>query len=237
MVNLLIEIQKNREIIKKNKRNIKNGLNICLLKKMKREFEEEKLNYKNVNSRIKKIGENIEELEQKINKLKEEVKLDENKLYGNMEYDLKFIQTLEKSIKLKQNDIKKLEEDSLNFMYEEENISKKIIESKKKLVNLKEKFYNYKENNNENIAKAEKRMIEARNSIKDIEQHIPKKLLDKFNELCFDKGTGAAVISNGVCSGCKMKVSAVTIDNIKNNKNIVYCDNCGRIVHYSHSIE
>ncbi len=237
MINLLIEIQENMEIIKKNKKYIKNSSNTSLLKKIKKEFEGEKLNYKNIDNKFKKIEEDMEGLEEKISKLKGDIKIDENKLYGDMKYDLKFIETLEKSIKLKQNDINKLEEDSLNLMYDEESISKERAKSRKKLIDLKEKFYNYKKGSSENIVKAKKYIVKAEGNIKGFEERVPKKLLDEFNELCSVKGTGAAVISKGVCSGCKMKVSAVTVDDIKKNKHIVYCDNCGRIVHYNHLIE
>ncbi|OAA92467.1 zinc ribbon domain-containing protein [Clostridium coskatii] len=237
MINLLIEIQKNMGIIKKNRKDIKEDSNVSLLKEMKKEFEAEKLNYKNIDNKFKKIEEDMKELEEKISKLKGDIKIDENKLYGDMKYDLKFMETLEKSIKLKENDIKKLEEDSLNLMYEEENTSKERSKSRKKLMYLKEKFYNCKESSSENRVRAKENIVKAEGNIKEFEQRIPKELLDEFNELCSVKGTGAAVISKGVCSGCKMKVSAVTVDDIKKNKHIVYCDNCGRIVHYNHSIE
>ena len=59
MINLLIEIQENMEIIKKNKKYIKNSSNTSLLKKIKKEFEGEKLNYKNIDNKFKKIEEDM----------------------------------------------------------------------------------------------------------------------------------------------------------------------------------
>ena len=39
-----------------------------------------------------------------------------------------------------------------------------------------------------------------------------------------------ARLNHEVCEGCKMKVSAITLDRIFKGEDIVYCDNCGRIL-------
>lgn len=232
MLNLLLKIQQNKETIKKTKKALKEESNNNFMRKMKKEFEQEKAKYKIIDSKLKGVRQNIEQLDERLNNLKKEMDLEEAKLYGNLKYDLKFMNTLEKSIKLKEHEIKSLEEDSLNALYEEENSLKERGISGRKLVDIKDEFYNHKKIINEKIIKAKEDIKIAEGNILNCEKKVPKKLLYKFNELCSVKGTGAAELSNGVCLGCRMKVSAITIDDIKNNKDIVYCDNCGRIIHY-----
>ncbi|MHC6179143.1 zinc ribbon domain-containing protein [Clostridium sp. JNZ X4-2] len=234
MLDLLLKIQQNRETIKKIKKVLKEESNNNLMKKMKREFEGEKAKYKIIDSKLKDVRQSIEKLDKKLDDLKGNMKLEEAKLYGNLKYDLKFINTLEKSVKLKEHEIKSLEEESLNALYEEENLLKEKEIIRRKLIDIKDEFYNNRKIINEKIIKAKEDIKIAEHHISNCERKVPKKLLDKFNELCSAKGTGAAELSNGVCLGCRMKVSAITIDDIKNNKDIVYCDNCGRIIYYHH---
>ncbi|MBP2033057.1 putative nucleic acid-binding Zn-ribbon protein [Clostridium algifaecis] len=231
MLNLLIEIQKNKSLIKKEKRALKTVLNISVMKDLKKKFDDKKIHYIKLDKELKGIRKNIEITEKKINEVKDELEKDENKLYSNLKYDLKLIKSLEKSIESKKDEIKNMEDKSLEFMYEEEKISSDKKKNRKELVDLRNKFYEFKENGSKEILKVKEVIEKAEKDISNLEREIPEELLDEFNEISEAKGTGAAELYDGVCTGCKMKVSAITIDNIKKNKKIVYCDNCGRIVH------
>ncbi|WP_333860134.1 zinc ribbon domain-containing protein [Clostridium sp.] len=230
MLDLLIGIQDNKKIIKEAKRELKTGLSIYSMKKIKDEFEQEKENYKSIDIKLKKNRTEIESVENKLNIVKEEISSEENKLYGNSKYDLKLINSLEKSIESKADKVKELEERNLKLLYEEEELLEQKKYSGKRLVDLQTDFHKSKKNSSEKITRIKQNIEKAQQNIYDIEKQIPKELLDKFNQLSSVKGTGAARLSEGVCLGCKMKVSAMTIDNVKNRRGIVYCDNCGRII-------
>ena len=73
-------------------------------------------------------------------------------------------------------------------------------------------------------------MIKTEEGIEKIAHKIPKELLGKYNSIRDCKGVAVVKIQGGVCSGCKMKVSAMTIDSIYNGVEIVCCDNCRRIL-------
>ncbi|MFL0195838.1 zinc ribbon domain-containing protein [Clostridium sp. WILCCON 0269] len=233
MLNLLIQIQDNRERIKKAKKELKNNSIIHSMRKIKGEFENEKVKYKSIDNSLQKIQSNIKDIEQKLGCIKEEMKLEEDKLYRNLKYDLKLINSLEKSIELKQNKIKELEEKSLGLLYEEEELLEQRECSRKRLIELRDDFYDYKKNSNEKVINVKEDIKKAEQDILNCEKCIPSELLSKFNELSSIKGTGAAQLSDGVCLGCKVKVSAITLDNVRNNKGMVYCDNCGRIICYN----
>ncbi|WP_416175941.1 zinc ribbon domain-containing protein [Clostridium sp.] len=231
MLDLLIKIQSNRQIIEDTKKESKNNKIINEIKEIKRQFESEKKVYVELNNKLKNLKEEINNIEDNVKIIREEIKKDESKLYSNMKYDLKFIEGLQKSIEVKKQEVADMEDRSLELMYNEEELSNKRDMSKTKLVKLRDDFYKYKEIYNNSIIESRKKVEQAKQNIADTEKLIPKDLLDEFYTICDIKGSGAAKVSNGVCEGCRMKVSAITLDDIKKNKKIVYCDNCGRIIH------
>ena len=57
-------------------------------------------------------------------------------------------------------------------------------------------------------------------------------LLNRFERLFNSKGDAAVVaIEHGVCTGCHMKVTTATASRVKAGKEIVSCENCGRILY------
>ncbi|MBV4419355.1 hypothetical protein KM800_08430 [Clostridium tyrobutyricum] len=233
MLDLLIEIQENKGIIKNREKAIKDGTNISYMKKIRSEFENKKKIYMKLDLNIKNNKRDIEIISLKLDGLKKEIEQKEGKLYSNFKYDLKLIKSLEKSIDAKKEEVKDMEDKSLKLLYKEDDLKKKKSDIRKELVELRDNFYEYRENNKGILLKNNKDIESSKNRIIALEKQVPKSLLEKFNEISRIKGTGAAKLSdNGVCLGCLMKVSAITIDNVKKDKEIVYCDNCGRIIHY-----
>jgi predicted nucleic acid-binding Zn-ribbon protein len=61
---------------------------------------------------------------------------------------------------------------------------------------------------------------------------IDPDLLDQFERLFNSKGDAAVVaVEHGVCTGCHMKVTTATASRVKAGKEIVSCENCGRILY------
>jgi predicted nucleic acid-binding Zn-ribbon protein len=61
---------------------------------------------------------------------------------------------------------------------------------------------------------------------------IDPDLLDQFERLFNSKGDAAIVaVEHGVCTGCHMKVTTATAAEVKAGKEIVSCENCGRILY------
>lgn len=231
MLDLLIQIQENRQIVKNSEKKPKSDENLNHMKKIKREFEEEKKNYMIVKEKLNNIEKNIKAIDIKIENIKREISEDEDKLYSNLKYDLKLMNRLGKSIEVKKEELKNVEDRNLELLYEEDEFAKKKITSKDKLIALKDNFYKCKEIHNKEILKTRKKVKEAEQNIHKLEEKIPKEILDKFYEILKVRGTGAAQLEGGICQGCRMKVSAITLDDISKNRSIVYCDNCGRIIY------
>jgi predicted nucleic acid-binding Zn-ribbon protein len=61
---------------------------------------------------------------------------------------------------------------------------------------------------------------------------IEEDLLGRFERLFASKGDAAIVaLEHEVCTGCHMKVTTQTAHRVKNGKEIVSCEQCGRILY------
>jgi predicted nucleic acid-binding Zn-ribbon protein len=63
---------------------------------------------------------------------------------------------------------------------------------------------------------------------------IDEDLLNRFDRLFKSKGDAAVVgLEHEVCTGCHMKVTTATAMRVKAGKEIVSCEQCGRILYDS----
>jgi predicted nucleic acid-binding Zn-ribbon protein len=61
---------------------------------------------------------------------------------------------------------------------------------------------------------------------------IDEDLLSRFDRLFASKGDAAVVaLEHEVCTGCHMKVTTQTAHRVKGGKEIVSCEQCGRILY------
>jgi hypothetical protein len=74
-------------------------------------------------------------------------------------------------------------------------------------------------------------------SLKEIEaeraklaEGVDEDLLDTFNRLFQNKGEAVVALEHGVCMGCHMTVTTQTVVRVKGNREIVHCEQCGRIL-------
>ena len=63
---------------------------------------------------------------------------------------------------------------------------------------------------------------------------IDEDVLDRFERLFASKGDAAVVaLEHDVCTGCHMKITTQTAVRVKGGKEIVSCEQCGRILYYT----
>ena len=67
-----------------------------------------------------------------------------------------------------------------------------------------------------------------------IASSIEEDLLDRFERLFASKGDSAVVaLEHEVCTGCHMKITPQTAHRVKAGREIVGCEQCGRILYWS----
>ncbi|MHC1720827.1 MAG: zinc ribbon domain-containing protein [Clostridiaceae bacterium] len=230
---MLLELQRNYETIKESSKELKDGSFIYLLKKVKDDFETTKNKFKEKENEIKLLRQKYKEINEKVNASKKEIEKNEYQLYNTAGSNIKLIEGLQKKVSDVKQVISELDSQSLELLEMEDKLTFERDKLKMKLSELKEEFNSVKDAGSKKINHAKEEMAKAQDKIAELEKSIPESLLKKFNSLREIKGTAVAKYDHDVCQGCKMKISAITIDKIKKGYNIVYCDNCGRILYYN----
>ena len=63
---------------------------------------------------------------------------------------------------------------------------------------------------------------------------IDEDLLDTYDRLFASKGDNAVVaLEHEVCMGCHMKLTTQTAVRVKGRREVVHCEQCGRILYWS----
>jgi predicted nucleic acid-binding Zn-ribbon protein len=131
-----------------------------------------------------------------------------------------------------ENEIRKLEDQELELMIEVDKLKGEVEAAEKsaratndsisrQLVDLESKS---------KTLETQKRELEKEREA--LASKIDPDLLDQFERLFNSKGDAAVVaVEHGVCTGCHMKVTTATASRVKAGKEIVSCENCGRILY------
>jgi predicted nucleic acid-binding Zn-ribbon protein len=132
-----------------------------------------------------------------------------------------------------ENEIRKLEDQELELMIEADKL-KAEIEAADKTARATKDAVSRQLADLETKSKAlgaQQQELETEREA--LAAQIDPDLLDQFERLFNSKGDAAVVaIEHGVCTGCHMKVTTATASRVKAGKEIVSCENCGRILYF-----
>ena len=130
------------------------------------------------------------------------------------------------------NEVRKLEDEELELMVEADKL-KSEIEAAEKTANGTKELISRQLNDLEAKSKTlQSRKEELEKERSTLASKIEGDLLNRFERLFKSKGDAVVVaIEHGVCTGCHMKVTTATAARVKAGKEIVSCENCGRILY------
>jgi len=143
-------------------------------------------------------------------------------------------QALSNEIKRYEGDIEKIEDREIELMEEAEQMKGTVAAAEKEHAQMKAHA-------SRQIAEIESKVkaIEAQVAELDAEREklavdIDEDLLYQYNKLFVNKG-GLAVVAleHETCMGCHMKLTTQTAVRVKGNKDILNCEQCGRILYYA----
>ena len=131
-----------------------------------------------------------------------------------------------------ENEISKIEDDELELMVQADKIKMDLSEEEKKAVGVKESVGRQTADLDEKSKTLESRLEELTKERGEIAGKIDEDLLGRFERLFKSKGNAVVVpLEHEVCTGCHMKVTAQTAHRVKAGREIVSCENCGRILY------
>lgn len=131
-----------------------------------------------------------------------------------------------------ENEIRKIEDAELELMVEADKLKEQLGVEEKKAAATKESIARQLVDLEEKSKTLESRLQELTKEGAELSTKIDEDLLDRFNRLFESKGDAAVVaVEHGICTGCHMKVTTATAMNVKAGKEIVSCEQCGRILY------
>jgi len=131
-----------------------------------------------------------------------------------------------------ENEISKIEDDEIELMVQADKIKMDLSEEEKKAVGVKESVGRQTADLDEKAKALESRVEELTRERAEVAGKIDEDLLARFERLFKSKGDAVVVaLEHEVCTGCHMKVTAQTAHRVKAGREIVSCENCGRILY------
>jgi predicted nucleic acid-binding Zn-ribbon protein len=131
-----------------------------------------------------------------------------------------------------ENEIRKLEDEELEVMLEADKLRAEIEAAEKRARATKESISRQLNDLETKSKTLENRQEELAKELETLASKIDGDLLHQFERLFNSKGDAAIVaVEHGVCTGCHMKVTTATAAQVKAGKEIVSCENCGRILY------
>jgi predicted nucleic acid-binding Zn-ribbon protein len=131
-----------------------------------------------------------------------------------------------------ENEITKIEDSELELMDQGDKLKAELAGEDKKASATKDSISRQVRDLDEKSAALEKRLGELTKEREQLAATIDEDLFNRFDRLFKSKGDAAVVaLEHEVCTGCHMKVTTATAMQVRAGKEIVSCEQCGRILY------
>ena len=129
-------------------------------------------------------------------------------------------------------EIQKIEDQELELMVQADQLKEQVIAEKKRTGAANESVDRQMSDLELKAKLLETRLEELRKERTDLAAKVEEDLLNRFERLFASKGDAAVVaLEHEVCTGCHMKITTQTAVRVKAGKEIVSCEQCGRILY------
>jgi uncharacterized protein len=129
-------------------------------------------------------------------------------------------------------EIQLIEDQELELMDQLDKLKVEVAAEEKKAVGANESFARQKIDLESKEKALDTRLEELNKEREEIANKIDEDLRSRFERLFASKGDAAVVaLEHEVCTGCHMKITTQTVHRVKSGKEIVSCEQCGRILY------
>lgn len=133
-----------------------------------------------------------------------------------------------------EREIRQIEDQELELMDQVDKIKAEVATEEKKTAATGESIARQSADLEAKEKTLEARLHELTAERAELALKIDEDVLSRFERLFASKGDAAIVaLEHEVCTGCHMKVTTQTAVRVKGGKEIVSCEQCGRILYYS----
>lgn len=131
-----------------------------------------------------------------------------------------------------QKEINALEDQELELMEQADVLKAQIVVEEKQTATTKASIAGQIADLEAKQGTLGRRLEDLKKEQEDLAGKVEEDLLDRFNRLFTSKGDAAVVaLEHDVCTGCHMKVTTATAVRVKGGREIVSCEQCGRILY------
>ena len=131
-----------------------------------------------------------------------------------------------------EKEIGQLEDQELELMDQADKVKEQLAAEEKKAAGAKESIARQMKDLEEKEKALASRMTELTAERDKLAAGMDEDLLNRFERLFASKGDAALVaVEHGVCTGCHMKVTTATAKAVEAGRELVSCEQCGRILY------
>jgi predicted nucleic acid-binding Zn-ribbon protein len=130
-------------------------------------------------------------------------------------------------------EISVIEDQELELMEQADKVKLEVAEAEKNATTARSAVAKQQADLDEKAKTLETRLQELLAERAELAGKIDEDVLDRFERLLASKGDSAVVgLVHEVCTGCHMKITPQTAHRVKAGKEIVSCEQCGRILYW-----
>lgn len=141
-------------------------------------------------------------------------------------------QAMGNEIKRYEQEIQKIEDQELELMDQADKVKAELAAEEKKAAVSTDSIKRQQNDLNDKEKALSARLAELAKERDEVAAKIDEDVLDRFQRLFASKGDAAIVaLEHDFCTGCHMKVTTATAMHVKAGKELVSCEQCGRILY------
>jgi predicted nucleic acid-binding Zn-ribbon protein len=143
-------------------------------------------------------------------------------------------QAIGQEIQRFEKEIERIEDTEIELMEESEKISSHVTQAEQELAAAKRQAQQQEADLKRKQQTLEELLRETENERERLAQGLDPDLLFRYSRLFATKGGNAVVpVEHEFCMGCHMKNTTTLVHRVKLSREIVHCEQCGRILYYA----
>jgi len=176
------------------------------------------------------------EIEKKNQELSAQAKRDSIAKFRNQQFQTRKneeFQALTNEIKRYEADIQSIEDQELEVMEQIELAKVSVASAEKEFAQAKTQIAQQIADLDNKTKALEAQLHEIEADRASIASSVEEDLLDQYNRIFANKGEAIVAVEHYVCMGCHMSLTPQTVHRVKAEREIVHCEQCGRMLFYT----
>ncbi|MHB8170911.1 MAG: zinc ribbon domain-containing protein [Thermincolia bacterium] len=228
------------QALEKRQKELKNALRqmpmVRELRRLKEVIETGQDEMRTGKERYNNLGQAIIKGENICYQLRQKIEEAQELLYSGRVNNPKELETMEGQLAVHKEQLEGKEERVFELMEEKENLYKALLDSRAEVEKMKEEFRSLRIQYQVRQEEMNHELEDIPGAVARIAAEIDPVSLGHYNKLkSRHRNSMVTMAVNNICAGCHFTLAYDTIKRFKEDKEIVFCDNCGRILYPSGS--